>query len=271
MSTSPSISVIMSVKNGASYLERSITSILNQTFRDFEFIICNDGSTDQTQIVLERFQSQDTRIVLLKNDTSMGLACSLDRCIEKAQSNILARQDADDRSALDRFEKQYPFVVDHPEFAIVGTCWYNEKADGSISQYMVPECPTARSQVFRGQYMHPTWMMRKDQIGLVDYYTANQYTLRDQDYHLVMKVLAKGMKIYNMQEPLYYYFVDENQRNRQLQWNKVKGLMWIRWDSYRRNNMPLWAYLFVLKPLLTHIAPKKWMIKYYDRNKKAKD
>lgn len=270
MNTPPKISVIMSVKNGASFLERSITSILNQTFKDFEFIICNDGSTDQTQEVLEQFQARDERIILLKNDISKGLAFSLNKCIEKAQSNILARQDADDRSALDRFEKQYPFVIAHPEYAIVGTCWYNERADGIISQYIVPECPTARSQIFRGQYMHPTWMMRKDLIGQVNYYTANQYTMRDQDYHLVMKVLSKGLKIYNMQEPLYYYFVDESQRSRQLQWNKVKGLMWIRWDSYKRNKMPLWAYLLVLKPLITHIAPKRIMMKYYDRNKNRK-
>lgn len=73
---------------------------------------------------------QDKRIVILRNEESKGLAYSLNRCIEIAQSNILARQDADDTSALNRFELQYPFVCEHPEYAIVGTCWSNIFSDG---------------------------------------------------------------------------------------------------------------------------------------------
>lgn len=263
----PSISVIMSVRNGAPFLEKSVNSILNQTFGDFEFIICNDGSTDATQALLEEFQEKDDRLILLKNEKSMGLAYSLNRCIEVARSEILARQDADDRSALNRFEIQYPFVIRHPEYAIIGTCWINETANGFVSKSIVPEKPTARSQIARGQYMHPTWMMRKSMIQKVGNYTANKYTLRDQDYHLVMKVLAEGMLIYNLQEFLYYYFIDENQRFRQLQWNKVKGLMWIRFDSYKRNKLPLWAYVFVLKPLAALLIPRNLMLKFYNRKK----
>ena len=265
MKTIPAISVIMSVKNGASFLEKSVPSILNQTYEDFEFIICNDGSTDETQALLDKYKLQDERILLLKNEQPMGLAYSLNRCIEIARSEILARQDADDRSALNRFEVQLPFVQSHPEYAIVGTCWINETTNGIVSKRVVPEIPTAKSQIARGQYMHPTWMMRKSMIEEVGYYTANKYTLRDQDYHLVMKVLAAGMKIYNMQEFLYYYFVDQNQRFRQLQWDKVKGLMWIRWDSYRRNKLPFWSYVFVLKPLAALLIPQKIMLKYYNR------
>ena len=234
----PKISVLMSVRNGSRDLHISIPSILNQTFQDFEFIICDDGSTDDTLAVLKEYQVKDNRIVIISNEESKGLAFSLNRCIEVAKSNILARQDADDASALNRFELQYPFVCDHSEYAIVGTCWNNILSDGSKVKNPVKEVPTAMDQVKGGLYMHPSWMMRKDQLAKVGYYTANKYTVRSQDYHLVMKILGAGMKLYNMQEYLYDYTMDERMMARTRNWKRVKGLMWIRWDAYRRNHLP---------------------------------
>ena len=128
----PSISVIMSVYNGANYMKTGIESILNQSFSDWEFIICDDGSTDNTFQIMEEYAKKDKRIVLLKNENNMGLSYSLNKCIEISKSNILARQDADDESMSDRFEKQLKFVLDHPEYAIVGTAWYS-KNNGDIA------------------------------------------------------------------------------------------------------------------------------------------
>ena len=261
----PKITVIMSVRNGGRDLHTGIPSILNQTFRDFEFIICDDGSTDDTFILLKEYQMQDKRIVILRNEESKGLAYSLNRCIEIAQSNILARQDADDTSALNRFELQYPFVCEHPEYAIVGTCWNNIFSDGHEVKNPIKELPTALDQVKGGLYMHPSWMMRKDQLEKVGFYTVNKHTMRSQDYHLVMKVLGVGMKLYNMQEYLYNYTMDERMMSRTRNWKRVIDLMWIRWDAYRRNHLPLWCYIYVLKPALTNLIPKSLMFKYYQR------
>lgn len=260
----------MSVKNGGKDLNNSIPSILNQTFRDFEFIICDDGSTDDTWQILRQFQEKDSRIILLHNEESRGLAFSLNRCIDAAKSNILARQDADDTSELNRLEKQYNFVVNHPEYAIVGTCWYNVFSNGNKFKNAVKELPTAMDQVKGGLYMHPSWMMRKDQLGKVGFYTVNKHTMRSQDYHLVMKLLGAGMKIYNMQEYLYNYRADENTMQRSRNWSRVRGLMWIRWDAYKRNHFPLWYYIYVLKPLITNLIPKKIMFKYYEKQFSSK-
>lgn len=259
----PKISVLMSVKNGCDNLQISIPSILNQTFRDFEFIICDDGSTDDTFSILEKYQKIDNRIILIRNAESKGLAFSLNRCIANAKSNILARQDADDRSDLKRFELQYEFVSAHPEYAIVGTCWYNVCSDGNKYPVDVPKEPTAMDQVKGGLFMHPSFMMRKDMIAKVGYYTVSPYTLRSQDYHMVMKVLGDGMKMYNMNEYLYYYTADEEMMKRTRNWKRVKGLMWIRWDAYRRNNLPWWCYVYVLKPVLTNLIPKRIMFKHH--------
>ena len=262
---SPLISVIMSVKNGADCLDKSIQSILNQSFMDFEFIICDDGSTDNTFDVLTRYMMQDKRIKILHNLQSKGLAYSLNRCIEESHSNIIARQDADDASDLTRLEKQYAFVQSHPEYAIVGTCWYNVLENGTKHPVNVPRKPSARDQMQRGLYMHPSWMMRKPDLEKVGFYTANKYTMRSQDYHLVMKVLGAGMKLYNMPDKLYYYTVDSETVKRSLNWSRVIGLMWIRWDSYKRNHFPLWCYIYVLKPLVTNLIPRKIMKAHYNK------
>ncbi len=259
----PLISVIMSVKNGAGCIDKSLHSILNQTFTNFEFIICDDGSTDDTLERLQSYARQDSRIRLLHNDNSKGLAYSLNKCIKESRSNILARQDADDWSDERRFEKQYQYVMDHPEYAIVGTQWFNVSGDGSMKKSDVKACPTAKDQIKGGLFLHPTWMMRKDKLEIVGFYTVNKYTKRSQDYHLALKVLSEGMKMYNLSEPLYYYNADDSTIARSLDWKKVKGLMWIRYDGYKRNKMPLWAYIYILKPMIANLIPRSIMVKHY--------
>ena len=263
--SNPKISVIMSVRNGEKDLPKSMDSLLNQTFQDWELIVCDDGSTDNTLQVLNKYANRDQRITVLHNEQCQGLAYSLNYCIENAKSNILARQDADDASDVHRFEIQYPFVMGHPEYAVVGTCWYSVNENGETKEIRVPQKPSAIDQVKGGLYLHPSWMMRKDQISKVGYYTVNKYTVRSQDYHFIMKILAAGMTLYNMPDLLYYYTNDAKTRQRRQNWKRVIGLMWIRWDSYKRNHLPLWCYVFVFKPLLVNLTPPLIMSRYYNR------
>lgn len=259
----PAISVIMGVKNGQNCLHISMDSILQQTFSDWEMIICDDGSIDNTNEILNEYAKADSRIRIIRNDTSKGLAYSLDRCIELSQSDVLARQDADDRSALNRFELQYAFVMEHPEFAIVGTSWFNVDSDGNCSENVVKEDPTINDMIPGGIYMHPSWMMRKQDIAKVEFYTANEYTMRSQDYHLVLKLYGEGLRLHNMQECLYYYTADAGTFRRSKDWKHVKGLMWIRFDGYRRNHVPFYKYVYVLKPLLVNLIPQRIMNRHY--------
>ena len=263
----PSISVIMSVLNGSGYMEKGIQSIINQSFTDWEFIICDDGSSDNTYEIIKNYEKSDHRIIALRNEKNMGLAYSLNKCIQIAKSNILARQDADDESVPNRFEIQYPFVVNHPEYAIVGTAWYSIDAENNRNLHIPKTEPKARDMVWVGSFMHPSWMMRKDQLERVGFYTDGQLTMRDQDYHLVMKVLSIGMSIYNLNEPLYLYTDDNSTFNRTKNWRRVKGLMWVRFDSYRRNKLPFFYYLAVLKPLMKMLLPE-WIVKKYYYSKK---
>lgn len=113
------ISVIMSVYNSADYLRESVESILNQTFTEFEFIIINDGSTDNSWEILAEYAERDQRVKLFKNEENIGLTKSLNKGIALAQGEYIARQDADDVSLSKRFEKQVALLDEYPEVVLV--------------------------------------------------------------------------------------------------------------------------------------------------------
>jgi len=115
----PQISVIMSVYNGSRYLNESIASILSQTFTDWEFIIINDGSTDNSESIVQGWQNRDERIKLISRGHK-GLTISLNEGLSYAQGEYIARMDADDIALPDRFAKQVAFLDENPDHVAVG-------------------------------------------------------------------------------------------------------------------------------------------------------
>ena len=127
----PKISVVMSVYNGQDYLDEAIQSILKQTYKDFEFIIINDGSIDKSLEIIEKYKQQDERIVLISRENK-GLIASLNEGIEKARGKYIARMDADDISLPNRFEEQLKIMENDKEIVGCGNngtkqnLWRNE-------------------------------------------------------------------------------------------------------------------------------------------------
>jgi glycosyltransferase involved in cell wall biosynthesis len=117
----PKVTVLMSVFNGAEYLGEAIESILMQTFTDFDFIIIDDGSTDETWETLTEYAERDNRIALFQNQENIGLTRSLNKGLKFAQGSYIARQDADDISRSDRLQKQVACLDEHPEVALVSS------------------------------------------------------------------------------------------------------------------------------------------------------
>lgn len=116
----PRISVVMSVCNGLAYLPEALRSVLDQSFRDFEFLITDDGSTDGSSACLEAFARQDARIRVLRQENA-GLTVSLNRMIALARGEFIARMDADDVSLPSRFARQLSYLERRPRCAVVGT------------------------------------------------------------------------------------------------------------------------------------------------------
>ena len=186
------ISVIMSVYNGETYLRESVESILKQTFKDFEFIIINDGSTDNSLSILEEYAKKDERIKII-NQKNMGLTKSLNKAIKLSKGKYIARQDADDISDIYRFEKQLKFIK-NTNCKIVGTNYniVDEKLNIISKRRIGHKKLLWLYFIISNQIAHGSVLMEKDFILDIGLYNENiKYS---QDYELWSRALAYDKK-----------------------------------------------------------------------------
>lgn len=204
----PLISIIMSVYNCESTLREAVDSIVTQTYPNWEFIICDDGSTDGTAVLLRQIAESmdDPRIVLLRNETNRKLAYSLNRCLERANGEYIARMDGDDISEPHRLETQLRFLQGNPGLDLVGSSMlrFNAKGAGDVI-HPAEESPNKWSMGRSGKapFFHATILARREVFKKVDNYTVAWRTERGQDHDLWFKFFAAGLDGWNLSEPLY--------------------------------------------------------------------
>lgn len=256
----PKVSVIMGVYNNNNYelLEKSVDSIINQNFRDWEFIICNDGSTNDSLLKLKEIEKKDSRIKLVSYKENKGLNHALNECLQRTQGEYIARQDDDDISKPERLEKQVQFLDNNPEYAMVGTCADVFDIRGNWGEYIVPEKPQKNDFLWNSPFMHPTMMMRKTVLLSGGYREAKE-TRRCEDYDLFMRLYAKGYKGYNIQEKLYYYRIarDEKGKHRPMKYRIDE--MIVRFRGYKNMGILLKGIPYVLKPVIIGFIPQSVM------------
>ncbi|MDD5327110.1 MAG: glycosyltransferase [Phycisphaerae bacterium] len=202
----PAVSVVMSVYNGQKYLRESVDSILNQTCKSFEFIIINDGSKDNSLDILLEYQTKDNRLLIV-NQNNIGLTRSLNRGVKLAASEYIARQDADDISLPNRFEKQLGFLKNHPEVAVIGCLGDVFSVDGILRTTKDPKYSRdgiKRHLASKNLFMHGSAMMRKSCLAKVDFY--REFFRHSQDYDLWLR-LSQYFDIDILPEHLYQYRV----------------------------------------------------------------
>jgi glycosyltransferase involved in cell wall biosynthesis len=201
--TSPLISVLMPVHNGELHLEESIKSIIHQTYKNFEFIIINDCSTDNTPGILNHYSHKDKRINVLNNDVNKGITKSLNEGICFATGKYIARMDVDDISAKNRFEVQVKFLENNPDIAVCGShvitakTGYNEKCIPYTSNDI------KATLFFMNALIHPSAMMRSSVIIDENNFYNEKYRVA-QDYELWCR-LSEKHKIINLKEDLLEY------------------------------------------------------------------
>lgn len=204
------VSVIMAVYNAEATLKEAVDSILNQTYKNIEFIICDDASTDNSFKLLEEYAKKDDRIILIKNEVNSRLSFSLNHCLKYATGDYIARMDADDISLPNRLEKQMTFLKENPEYQLVGTAMqrFNDKGLADIV-YAVdnPDYYTLRTKI---PFHHATILTEKKMYDTVNGYTVSKRTMRAQDYDLWFRFYASGFKGTNMREALYLVREDKN-------------------------------------------------------------
>lgn len=195
----PELSIIMSVYNSEDTIQAAVRSILDQTFTDFEFIIVDDGCSDQTIPLINELT--DPRIKLITNEVNIGLARSLNKAIAASTGRYIARQDADDVSLPERLEKQVEFLNTHPDVTLLGTTRGTLDETGKmISTKTKLENPCHDDFIKRNCLVHGSIVIRRE--ALIEVGGYNELFRFSQDYELWLRI-SKTHKVMNLQEPLY--------------------------------------------------------------------
>jgi len=196
------VSVVMPVFNAEKFIAEAIESVLSQSFKDFELVIIDDGSTDRSAEIISRFK--DKRIIKLSNYQNLGLVPSLNKCLKISKGVYIARVDADDLNDKDRFRKQVDFLDKNSKYNLVGSnaLLINDlgKIIGKIKN---PEKdPKIRRDVIKWSnvVLHPSIMARRKDIEMVGSYRSF-FNKGAEDYDLWFRLLSRG-KFYNIQDNL---------------------------------------------------------------------
>ncbi len=197
------VSVLMSVYNAESYLCEAIDSILQQSFKEFEFIIIDDASTDNSCAIVKQYQ--DKRIKLIENEHNLGLTRSLNKGISFARGKYIARMDADDVSNPTRLDRQLAYMEAHPKVGVCGTwvryrdimgrtkTWKYETKDEDIKIHLL----------YRNRIAHPSVMIRRS-VLLENHLVYNEEFLTTQDYELWVR-LSNFCQLANLSHTLLSY------------------------------------------------------------------
>lgn len=161
MEHKPEVSVVMPVYNGARYIREAIESILTQTYKGFELIIINDGSTDNSEEIILSYK--DPRIVYLKNQVNSKICVTLNRGLDAAKGEYIARMDCDDIALPERLEKQKRFLDTHKEVGIVGcdVIVFGEHQEDSYNQFLHSDDDCKAGLLFNSCFAHPAVMFRR--------------------------------------------------------------------------------------------------------------
>lgn len=218
MNKIPRLSVVLPAYNAEKTIRRAIESILNQTFKDFELIVINDGSIDRTAEIISSYT--DKRINFVNLDKNEGLVSALNRGLKLSRGEFIARQDADDESLLNRFARQLNVIESDEELGVVGAATLLRTETGRVvGSYKYPDDSTLAEwqAIFKTPVAHSTVILRKSIIEAAGAYSG-EYKYAE-DFELWTRVARVG-KIISLKEPLVYYAISEggeSQLNRNLQ------------------------------------------------------
>lgn len=263
----------MAVYNSASTLRQAIDSIINQSYSDWELILCDDCSTDGTLRIAKEYEALYDNILVIKNKKNLGLPASLNQCIKYAQGDYIARMDGDDISLPKRFEVEMKVLEDHPEYSIVSCAMINFDENGDWGIQRKPEKPEKINFAYDSPVCHAPCIMRKDALIDVGCYTVRGDLRRGQDYYLWHKFYCKGYKAYNIQEP-YYKMRDDKDAAARRGYNmnftqRIKrSLMFyrVKKEIIKNLKLPIKYRIFAFRPIVVALMPYRLYLFMHKKN-----
>jgi len=259
------VSIIMGIYNCAQYLQEALDSLYNQSFQDFEIILCEDGSLDNTFTIAAENAKAHSEITLLRNEKNLGLNATLNKCLSVAQGEYIARMDGDDISMSDRLEKEVDFLDSHPQYAIVSTPMEYFDEDG------VFRVGSVRGEIQKTDFIkgtpicHAPCMIRRDALLKAGGYSVGDRYLRVEDYNLWFKMYALGYKAFVLSKPYYRMRDDRNAKARRNWQGRINECFVMR-TGFKMIGLPWFYSVFSIRPIIIGLLPGfiyNWLHKYW--------
>ena len=265
------VSILTGIYNCADTLPEALDSVLAQTFSNWEMILCDDGSTDDTFAVASHYADlYPGRFIVIQNSTNLGLNRTLNRCLELASGEYIARMDGDDISLPTRLEKEVYFLDTHPEFAIVSCpmIYFDENGDWGVGQAI--EIPQIDDFFKHAPFhCHAPCMIRREAFVAVGGYSLDKRTLRIEDCNLWFRLYAAGYRGYNLQEPLYK-MRDGQDAYKRRSFKTRMNAVYVVSDGIKRLHLPKRYYIYVVKEFCAAIIKTLLPPSLYSHFHKAK-
>jgi glycosyltransferase EpsE len=262
----PRVSILMGVYNCANTLGEAIDSILCQTYSDWELIICDDGSADDTLQIVREYAARDPRIVIAQNFRNLGLNHTLNHCLKLARGELCARMDGDDVSEPERLEKLVLALDSNPKFALVSSwvSFFDEGGKWGVGRSK-PQ-PDSMDLATGTPFCHAACMIRTGVLRDLGGYGTDAWLRRSQDYHLWFRLYAAGHRGVNLQEVLYRVRDGRDAVGRRGFSVRLMEAR-IMWFGFRLLKFPLWQYFRILRPLVLGLIPG-WLYAHLHKRKR---
>lgn len=264
------VSIIMGIYNCEETIAETIQTILKQTYENWELIMCDDGSSDNTYEIAYEYTRVDRRMKLLKSKQNVGLAKVLNICLAQCTGDYIMRHDGDDLMVEKRIEKQVHHM-DNNDCDACGSEAYLFDESGIWGIRKVELIPSKHTMIVDSPFIHPTVIMKHASLLAVGGYSDNHMTKqRLEDYDLWLKLYEKGFILHNIQEPLIYYREDKNsycRKSRKFRMTETKA----RLEACKRLKISYIKRILALKPLIVMFIPKRMLRKYHIRKFRRKD
>lgn len=251
------ISIIMGIYNCASTLSEAIESLLNQTCNAWKLIMCDDGSTDDTYVIAQKYQKlHPEKIVLIKNQSNKGLNYTLNHCLKYVDTEYVARMDGDDISLPNRLEKELEFLERHPEYAIVSTpmIYFDENGDYRVGKGGGE--PIINNFVKGTPFCHAPCMVRSEAYTAVGGYAVIKKRLRVEDWDLWIRMYEKGYKGYILEDALYKMRDDRNAYGRRKFKYRINECR-VAISAIKKLSINPVYIIFSVRPIIVGLLPKR--------------
>lgn len=258
----PLVSIAMGVYNSSETLKNAIDSMINQTYDNWEFIICDDCSTDNTYSILKEYARRDQRFKILHNQNNMGLAAGLNRCLSVAKGKYFARMDDDDVSLPDRLSTEVEYLETHPTCDIVGTNIIVMNNQKNLGIRRNSSKLTAKAFLKGSPFFHPTIVMKTEVLKKLGGYNTQVY--RTEDLELWFRLYESGYHGENLNCALYKYHESITDYKKRSLKGGISAFR-VFWMGYKKIGIPSYKRWRAIRPIISSVLPHEIMYKYHMR------